>query len=271
MEKMSLKDIQNVSLEILKDVHEFCVKNSIRYSLAYGTLIGAVRHNGFIPWDDDIDIFMPRPDYQRFCEIYSSKQYELISSYNRNSYLAYSRVCDMKITLVKEYVPWCNMDTGVWIDIFPLDGAEDNKSKFDKRYALANLLWHMVYWDRGAKRPITSDLNMSQIVKLIAKKVLFVNGIFLKQHLYIFNEVIQRCKFEDFFHWGQLTCCDNGSDEYNPISVFDDIIMHEFEQYNFCMIKDYDSVLKTQYGDYMKLPPLEKRVPKQSDMHFYWR
>ena len=66
MSELSLKEIQSQSLEVLQTVHEFCVAEGIQYSLAYGTLIGAIRHKGFIPWDDDIDIIMPRPDYERF-------------------------------------------------------------------------------------------------------------------------------------------------------------------------------------------------------------
>ena len=67
MREMSLREIQLFSLEIMKDVHSFCINNDIRYSLIGGTLIGAMRNKGFIPWDDDIDICMPRPDYERFC------------------------------------------------------------------------------------------------------------------------------------------------------------------------------------------------------------
>ena len=70
MREMALKEIQQVSLDILKDVHQFCINNGIHYSLCYGTLLGAIRHNGFIPWDDDIDIMMPRPDYDRFVNTY---------------------------------------------------------------------------------------------------------------------------------------------------------------------------------------------------------
>ena len=66
MKEMTLKDVQGVSLDILKDVHSFCESHHIRYSLAYGTLIGAIRHKGFIPWDDDVDIVIPRPDFTRF-------------------------------------------------------------------------------------------------------------------------------------------------------------------------------------------------------------
>lgn len=271
MEKMNLKEIQTISLDILKDVHDFCVKNGIRYSLAYGTLIGAIRHKGFIPWDEDVDLFMPRPDYERFCKSYQSPLFKLISSYDENSYIAFSRVCEMDKTLVKDYVPWCTIPTGVWIDIFPLDGAEDNKEEFDKRYAKANKYWWLLYRNRGAKNIFSSEYSFKEIIKLLLKKILYFNGINLKKNLKKFNAVIQQYKFEECEHWGQLSCCDNGSNEYNLTSDFNELILVDFEQFKFYSLKNYDKVLRSEYGNYMQLPPEKDRKPKQTIMHFYWK
>ena len=91
MKEMTLREVQLFELDILKDVHEFCMANHINYSLAYGTLIGAIRHKGFIPWDDDRDIVMPRPDHDRFCRTYKSEAgYEIFSPIQGNSYLGYT-------------------------------------------------------------------------------------------------------------------------------------------------------------------------------------
>ena len=100
MKEMTTADIQQVSLDILKDIHSFCQKENIKYSLAYGTLIGAIRHRGFIPWDDDVDIMMPRPDYERFIRTYHSAQgYEILPE-GEESMIAMARVYDVQRTYV---------------------------------------------------------------------------------------------------------------------------------------------------------------------------
>ena len=102
--QLTLRDVQMVSLEILLDVHEFCMKNGIRYFMSGGTLLGAVRHKGFIPWDDDVDIFMLRPDYDRFVASYHSDRYVLLTMENDKDYfLPYAHVADMERTVI-EYI-----------------------------------------------------------------------------------------------------------------------------------------------------------------------
>ena len=129
MKEMTLRELQLFSLEILKDVHHFCVDNNIRYSIYGGTLLGAVRHKGFIPWDDDIDIIMPRDDYDKFCDSYISESYVLVNRTKDSSYqLAYSRVCDIKKTQYKAIEPCSRNSTGVWIDVFPADGCPENEN-----------------------------------------------------------------------------------------------------------------------------------------------
>ena len=104
--QLELADIQKLSLGILKDVHDFCMSHGITYSLAYGTMLGAVRHKGFIPWDDDIDIVMPRPDYERFKKSFKSQCGNALVT-EQESYIAFSRVCDTRHTVAsKSLWPW---------------------------------------------------------------------------------------------------------------------------------------------------------------------
>lgn len=136
MKEMTLKEMQNFELDILKDFHEFCVSNNIRYSLDGGTLIGAIRHKGFIPWDDDIDVVLPRPDYEKLCSLYQSEKYRLKCFQNdKNCYLGFARIYDFKYTTFDTRYPWCkDKNVGLWIDIFPADGAPDNEDELQKLY-----------------------------------------------------------------------------------------------------------------------------------------
>jgi lipopolysaccharide cholinephosphotransferase len=106
MKELTVKQIQNVCLKIMKEIHAFCVQNNIRYSLAYGSMIGAVTRKRFVPWDDDLDIFMPRPDYERFCKTYKSDSTKVFASCIGNSYINYGRVCDMVETYVDTHTAW---------------------------------------------------------------------------------------------------------------------------------------------------------------------
>ena len=268
--EMTLREVQEFSLEILKEVHDFCVENKIRYSLAYGTLIGAVRHKGFIPWDDDIDIMMPRPDYEKFCKTFSSSRYKVLSSYSPESYLSFSRVYDDERTTAKTSIVWAKVPAGLWIDIFPVDGAEDDRKKLGRRYAKAHTYWSIVFYSRGAKSRMTRGFRLKDNVKILAKKVLFLNGIFLSHFKNKQEKLIQQYKFEECAKWSQLSCPDNKNAEHSSIGDFSDFELVPFEKYQFCIIKNYDAILKMTYGDYMTLPPENERVPKQSHIHFHW-
>ena len=129
MKVMTLREIQLFTLEILKVTHNFCVENNIKYSLSYGTLIGAVRHKGFIPWDDDVDIMMLRPDYDRFCQTFQAPGYQVVSRQTRKDCLiSFARVCDIRETDVTSMEPWIRRqgNLGLWIDIFPIDSVTDD-------------------------------------------------------------------------------------------------------------------------------------------------
>ena len=118
-----MKEIQALSLEILIDVAQFCEANGIHYSLAYGTCLGAVRHKGFIPWDDDIDVQMLREDYERFAATYRSERFKFYDCGNlEDCWIPFGRVCDCQRTICKTNIPWHggSVQTGLWIDIFPV-------------------------------------------------------------------------------------------------------------------------------------------------------
>lgn len=126
MKELSVEETQKVSLEILKTVAHICKTIGVRYCLIYGTLIGAVRHHGFIPWDDDLDIMMPRPDYERFLSYFKKHQseYKHLELFNHDENANYPYM----ITRISDSRYQINMDNekpygmGVFIDIYPYDG-----------------------------------------------------------------------------------------------------------------------------------------------------
>lgn len=271
MKKMSLHELQQFNLDILKDVHSFCKKNGIKYSLAYGTLIGAVRHMGFIPWDDDIDLIMPRDDFERFCRIYKSNQFHLISPHDNNCWIGFARVCDLDKTYAETICDWCKNKTGVWIDIFPADGVCDNIKEYQKRQLRGRKLWLKQIYCRYAKHSFTFKYSFLYNLKLLAIKIVTFNGIWLSKINTRLIANAQQCKFGESKHWSQLTCVDVVKNNYHDMDDFKNIIEVEFENEFFFAMAGYDRFLRNIYGDYMTLPPFEDRMPKQKDVIFYWK
>lgn len=269
MQEMTTEDIQHVSLEILKDVHNFCVENNIKYTLQGGSLLGAVRHNGFIPWDDDVDIAMPRPDYERFCEIYKSRRnYELICKENSQGCLiAFARVCEMVRTYVDcTQLPWNDKSTGIWIDIFPLDGAEDDVIQVKKRIRRMKRLWIHSFRIRTAKRKYSSyETYWEKFIHMFRK------ALFGRQD--IMNSYISKCKQISYgvtAHYCNWAYLDYGVHEYHRTTVLEKCILHDFEDTKFFIMQGYNEALHEKFGDYMKLPPEEKRKARHL-FQYYWR
>lgn len=265
MKEMTLQDIQKVSLDILKDVHNFCVSNNIKYSLAYGTLIGAVRHKGFIPWDDDIDIIMPRADYDIFCEVYKSPYYEI--AHPKDSYICFTRVYDKKNTTSIQLVPWINSNikTGVWIDIFPIDSISDNEDEFRIQYAKASKLYWLQGKIRASKRTIKDTFELCSCGQAIVKIIRAWIGRFVLVFHSIddvnksYEKIITQYSWKSTEHWAQLSCADNGDKDFGCMSWLSSYVLLPFEDSHFFVLSGYREWLSNKYGDYMSLPPIEER------------
>ena len=175
MRKMSLEDVHEVLYDILVDIHEFCVENNIMYSLGGGTLLGAIRHNGFIPWDDDIDIQFSRPEFERFIHSYHSKRgYRLFSRELpgcEDVGVAFARVCEMERTYVDTGLsPWQRCPTGLWIDIMPIDGAPSDETVARKRIKKMTLYWRLAVLARARfSIPFSSAKSLKMRIRLIEK------------------------------------------------------------------------------------------------------
>lgn len=275
MREMTTKEVQQVSLDILKDVHEFCVKNGIRYSLSGGTLLGAVRHNGFIPWDDDIDIQLPRPDYDRLVQTYTSdKGYKMFchdtkEGKEKKVMYPYARVCDMTHTVVDTGIrPWVSEKVGVWIDILPCDGMPSDPQAAKRHLVKSWIAVRKAYWT--AVR-LSSWSNMKKGTSL-RDKIMF--GIKKIGSLLIWNDpfvdllqIRKKYKYDEseyFFgtpHYGIR--------EWQPKINMESFILHKFEDSEFYIMSGYDANLKAFFGDYMKLPPENERETHNFN-RYYW-
>ncbi|MBO7366829.1 MAG: LicD family protein [Bacteroidales bacterium] len=276
MRKLTLAELQQVSLDILKEVHDFCIAREIRYSLAYGTLIGAVRHKGFIPWDDDVDIVMPRPDYDRFFAEFSSPSLSAIKEGSKESYLAFGRVYDKERTVCDTLIPHGkNYKGGVWIDIFPIDGASDNFEEFSAEAASLKKLWRTQIRCRCSKTSFKGLFrlcdNYKDFLWFTAIKLSCAGNFILRKANAEIIRSDRQIPWGATGHWAQISCLDGGDKDYHRTEDFSSTVILPFEGHEFLAMNGYDNVLRHIYGDYMQLPPEEDRKPKQGFVHFYWK
>lgn len=263
---LSDEDIKGLSIQMLNEVDEFCSKNKLSYSLAYGTLLGAVRHKGFIPWDDDIDILMLRDDYEKFLIEFNKRgddTFTVASNITDTSFhFPFAKVvCNATINDELGYTRY-----GHSIDIFPIDKIPPQKKKAEALVKKQRRYWNLyiiksLKWD--ANRSLFKNLLMS-ILKIGA---LFVPYTFLNKHM-LKNATSYR--FIDGDYSLGCLCAVYGVREIMPKSVFSNFITLPFEGRYYSCIADFDRYLSNIYKDYMKLPPKEKQVTHHA-FKVYWK
>ena len=265
MTRMTLQEIQSVNLDIMKDIHSFCVEHGIRYSLAYGSLIGAVRHKGFIPWDDDIDIMMPRPDFEVFSNSFVSKHgYVLSSVYDKDTYINYTRVYDNARTLVISPAKAGLKEVGVWVDVYPIDGIPDDEDQARQQFVEIRKYSQRIMAMRFIFRKLVSGSMLEKLISSMKylKKVIQWQGSLQQWH----DRIIELCKkvvFGNTSRCSSLVCMEANRDDHQeifPVSSFYAYQLVPFEKEYFYIVSDYDTVLKVIFGDYMTLPPKDKQV-----------
>ena len=272
MRTMTLQEIQSVSLDIMKHVHTFCEEHGIKYSLGYGSLIGAIRHRGFIPWDDDVDIVMMREDFDRFCQIYQdSADFKLFSFSRGNMFASCARVCDMKRTFVKTGSPLFTEPTGLWIDIFPLDSVDDDRVVFESKISDIKDIHNKIFQARALFRKLRLR-DFRHIKRLIHR---FLRGRLKIDSLWgLVREQDSQCREfapSSSKMMSMLVFPAYIDRDYSPKRVFNEVIDAPFEDTSFKIMKGYDEWLTIIYGDYMT-PPSDNKAKRGHIVHkYYWR
>jgi lipopolysaccharide cholinephosphotransferase len=261
--ELTMEESRSIMVDILNEVTSFCDSHAIKYYLSSGTLLGAIRHKGFIPWDDDIDIEMPRPDYERFVGLYSkSGKYSLICPTDKNSFLFHNKVYDEKTIKIEWGVDYKRFKPlGVDIDIFVIDGQPDNYSIFRKitkqnidlyrRFAL------VIAPPYSGKR---FWLRFFGYLWKYKGKEFFVNKYLKNAKLY---------SYEESCYVGAAGVF-SGFKSRHRKEVYNNRIKVEFEGKHYWAPAGYDEYLTDLFGDYMQLPPVEKRVTHHTNK-VYWK
>ncbi len=258
-----MKELKEIELKPklvneLKIIDEFCNKYNLTYFLMYGTLLGAVRHNGFIPWDDDIDIVMPRKDYEIFVKTFNSfnKNYSVIDCFsNKKYYLPWAKVIDNNTILIEKIDIKCNI--GLYIDVFPLDNVPDDikiNNRLIKQINRLNAIRNYKY--------MTYNKN---VIKNIAKFCLkFLLLPFSINYICRKSEKLSKKYNDENTSDVSIICWMLNSKLKFPKELFSKSCEIKFEDYYFKCPIGYDVILKIRYGNYMELPPVEQRVKHHS-------
>lgn len=259
MKEISVDELLKLQVEILEKVDGYCRANSIPYTVFGGTCIGTVRHKGYIPWDDDIDIAMTRPNYERFIHSFNGKVENLqlfAPELNWNYYAPYANVCDMRTVLDEGINGHNGMKLGVKIDVFPIDGVSSDIEEYHAEKVIFAQLWGKMFIKRAILHLMWKNSKRSTIPFFIQKLLLLKDSYATLQkraRAIITNHPYDEAKYVD------LRCYPWPKDSRVRRDVFEEYQDANFENLTVQIIKNYDIYLTQSYGDYMKLPPEEKR------------
>jgi len=249
--KALVKKIQEIVYSMLKDIDSFCRKNNITYFLSGGTCLGAVRHKGFIPWDDDGDIMMPRKDYDRFLKLFEKEykeKYGVGSLANDREWMRqYARVWDKRTILKANNV--ADKDIGVFIDVFPIDGLPENKyirTLYYKKVKILDGLKNASY-----KTKSLEDENFKLIKKISAIAVKPFGARFFAVKM---DKSARRYDFDKSKYVGVSMVTHYGQRETIERKYMAHGLEMKFEDSTFTVPCGFKRYLKNLYGDYMKLP-----------------
>ena len=261
-ELLSLQETQRVYLELLQEFDQVCAQYGLRYDLCGGTMLGAVRHQGFIPWDNDIDVSMPRPDYERllelkqFGELRLPKHRELVSQRDKTFPRHFARFVRHDVKRVSEMAEdWDCPYIG--IDIFPLDGIPADEAAFGRQIKKIRRLRRFLL--TSVERAGTSRRGKAAaMIKNLYRPILRAIGSFRLAGM--LDKECRRVDFETAEYVGIISGMYGLKERWRKADMLPQTRL-DFEGLQVCGFANYHIYLTNLYGDYMKLPPVEQQVP----------
>ena len=260
--------IKEKLVNMLEMVHNLCDKNGIPYYIIGGTQLGAVRHKGFIPWDDDIDIGIPRPFYQKFINLckkelkenYAIDQYKELKN-GKKYYFYYSKVRDNSIKVKEDKYGKDGNYSGIWIDVFAIDGIPSSKIKFIEFKLKRNILKTLRAFSQIDYIRKQNTRSKIQKVLISFAKITNIGNLINQEKL---AKVIEKNMIKNDFNKSTIAreiygCY--GDREFMKKDIFGKPTLYNFERLKVYGVEDYNEYLTHMYGDYMTPPPEEKRIP----------
>lgn len=262
---LSLAEIHKVETRLLAHVVQFCIDNNIKYYICGGTLLGAIRHGGFIPWDDDIDIMMPRKDFEKFESMAKENKIanniDVISLDNKTMLYPFCKVINKNFKVDKS-TQSDSSEEFLWMDVFPMDGLSEDNAVNEKIYKQVkharSIAMGLIVSDdflktftKSKKKSIGKKIMRTIVREPLKSKLIRAN--FVKMDSISKTYDYDSSEYVGGVVWG-----------YGPQERMKKSHIHNysvnFEGIEVNTMSNYDEYLTNLYGDYMKLPPVEQRV-----------
>lgn len=259
-----MNDLQKKELDLFKAFASVCEKHHLQYFLVGGSALGAIRHKGFIPWDDDIDVGMPRKDYDAFIKL--QKEFEGTPYFIQNfksdpCYIYnYGKLRDSSTTFIEDVYKNHRINHGVWIDIFPIDGFSKEMMPREKLAKKVRHIWHQVYLSYlpSLRRKVRKETWFKDILLNIVAGLFYIFDIAHYRNKHV-EKYVRKIPLEESVMAGNYFGF-NMKREAMDTNLFKEFVKVPFEDTEAYVLKDYDTYLRNLYGEYMTPPPVDKQV-----------